>query len=105
MACAGCNKCIKLKDQASVDRACAKYEVWAEKKRAEAEAADAAAAAAADDADDADATTTTTEAVKTGGGGGVLLEAPEDAQELGGSLAAGLPEELRSKLCSQHWCP
>lgn len=96
MACAGCNKCVKLKDQASVDRACAKYEAWAEKKRA-----------AAGDADTTDATTpalaattTTTEAVKTGG---VLLEAPD--QPGPGPLASGLPEELRAKLCSQHWCP
>lgn len=102
VTCAGCNKCIKLSDQASIDRACAKYDAWAEKKRAEADAADADA----DVDSDADATAdsgATPEMVAEGQEGGVLLEA---AQEPGpGPLASGLPAELKSKLCSQHWCP
>jgi hypothetical protein len=105
VACAGCNKCIKLKDQASIDRACAKYTAWAEKKRAESGADDPNADAAAD-ADDAGAGATPAAvlAAETGAGGdGVLVEAPGEPGP--GPLASGLPKELRSKLCSQHWCP
>lgn len=99
VACAGCNKCIKLSDQASVDRACAKYEAWAEKKRAEADAADADTDVDAD----ADATADSGATPEMLDEGGVLVEAPDETGP--GPLASGLPNELKSKLCSQHWCP
>lgn len=91
VACAGCNKCIKLNDQTSVDRACAKYKAWSDKKKAE-------AAATAPDGDTPATTTTTTTTATT-----ALEEMPEAPSAE--TLAAGLPKTLREKYCSQFWCP
>ncbi len=86
VACAGCNKCVKLNDQANIDQACAKYKAWAAKKAA---AADDTAAPSPDDD-----TTTTSPAMEKAVG-------PPAAD----SLAAGLPKSLRESFCSQYWCP
>lgn len=82
VACAGCNKCIKLKDQAGVDKACAKYHAWAAKQKANATAPALEAAVEKDDEV-------------------VLLQQGPTAD----SLAANLPASLKEKFCSQYWCP
>ena len=82
VACAGCNKCIKLKDQAGVDKACAKYHAWAAKQKANATAPALEAAVEKDDEL-------------------VLLQQGPTAD----SLAANLPASLKEKFCSQYWCP
>jgi len=82
VACAGCNKCIKLKDQAGVDKACAKYHAWAAKQKANATAPTLEAAVEKDDEL-------------------VLLQQGPTAD----SLAANLPASLKEKFCSQYWCP
>lgn len=82
VACAGCSKCIKLKDQAGVEKACAKYHAWAAKQKANATAPALEAAVEKDDEV-------------------LLLQQGPTAD----SLAANLPASLKEKFCSQYWCP
>ncbi|TFJ88177.1 hypothetical protein NSK_000529 [Nannochloropsis salina CCMP1776] len=91
VACAGCNGCVELRNQTSVDRACAKYNAWAAKHSTETdltrpEEYEEAAAFAAFGKPRAET---------PGGGRG------SDAD----SLAADLPTSLKDKFCSQYWCP
>ena len=103
VACAGCNGCIQLKNQTSIDKACAKYKAWSDKKKAEAASTVAIVepfsrgsalldgnAASSSPSADAEGTTDS-------------LPAPSPSQ-LDGLLAA-LPKELKESFCSQYWCP
>jgi hypothetical protein len=85
VACAGCNKCIKLKDQAGVDKACAKYNAWAAKQKADATAPTLETAVEEEKVED----------------NLVLLQQSPSAD----SLASNLPASLKEKFCSQYWCP
>lgn len=129
VACAGCNKCVQLNDQASVDRACAKYDSWRRNKGGAATSTDLNVVvppttplpAAGLDQDMALALTPGPHEVDDAWsfsrghqGDRHRAQAPDgegDAQQgqrmpvLGdGALAHNLPSSLWGRYCSRFWC-
>ena len=99
VACAGCNKCIALHDQTSIDDACAKYEAWSKKKPA-----------AAAPASTLDPAVETSEPLTPQGEPGAAAAEPSTGRSglsgLGdGTLLHNLPSNLWSRYCSAWWCP
>lgn len=111
VACAGCNGCIQMKDQANIDKACAKYDAWKTKQAASPDAATSSTATSLEASVSRPSTLADVVSVLDHSGASVpgqeadartSLTPDAMASLLGGT---GLPKDLQAKYCSRYWCP